>query len=97
MRIRDPGWRQFGSGIRDGKKSEPGSGINNQDPQHCKKHCFQLNVDLYLNLCSYLDVKLETGWGGGTVLALITRMFDQLVDGLLVDVQRTGCRGLHEK
>jgi hypothetical protein len=21
MRIRDPGWRQFGSGIRDGKKS----------------------------------------------------------------------------
>ncbi len=26
MRIRDPGWRQFGSGIRDGKKSHPGSG-----------------------------------------------------------------------
>jgi hypothetical protein len=24
MRIRDPGWRQFGSGIRDGKKSNPG-------------------------------------------------------------------------
>jgi hypothetical protein len=24
MRIRDPGWRQFGSGIRDGKKSDPG-------------------------------------------------------------------------
>ncbi len=23
MRIRDPGWRQFGSGIRDGKKSDP--------------------------------------------------------------------------
>ncbi len=44
-----------------------------------------------------LDVKLETGWSGGAVLALITRMFDQLVDGLLVDVQRTGSRGLHEK
>jgi hypothetical protein len=28
MRIRDPGWRQFGSGIRDGKKSDLGSGIN---------------------------------------------------------------------
>jgi hypothetical protein len=24
MRIRDPGWRQFGSGIRDGNKSDPG-------------------------------------------------------------------------
>jgi hypothetical protein len=34
MRIRDPGWRQFGSGIRDGKKSDPGSGINIPDPQH---------------------------------------------------------------
>jgi hypothetical protein len=30
----DPGWRHFGSGIRDGKKSDPGSGINNPDPQH---------------------------------------------------------------
>ncbi len=34
MRIRDPGWKQFGSGIRDGKKSEPGSEINIPDPQH---------------------------------------------------------------
>jgi hypothetical protein len=33
-RIRDPGWRQFGSGIRDGKKSDPGSAINIPDPQH---------------------------------------------------------------
>jgi hypothetical protein len=40
----DPGWRQFGSGIRDGKKSDPGSGmeksrirgsgINIPDPPH---------------------------------------------------------------
>jgi hypothetical protein len=37
MRIRDPGWRQFGSRIRDGKKSDPGSGINILDPPHCKK------------------------------------------------------------
>jgi hypothetical protein len=36
IRIRDPGWRQFGSGIRDGKKSDPGSGINIPDPQHWK-------------------------------------------------------------
>jgi hypothetical protein len=27
LRIRDPGWRQFGSGIRDGKKSDSGSGM----------------------------------------------------------------------
>jgi hypothetical protein len=34
MRIWDPGRRQFGSGIQDGKKSDPGSGINIPDPQH---------------------------------------------------------------
>ena len=27
MRIRDPGWRQFGSGIWDGDSSDPGSGM----------------------------------------------------------------------
>jgi hypothetical protein len=32
MRIRDPGWKQFGSGIRDGKKSDPGSGIRDKHP-----------------------------------------------------------------
>jgi hypothetical protein len=26
MRILDPGWKKFGSGIRDGKKLDPGSG-----------------------------------------------------------------------
>jgi len=31
----DPGWRKFGSGIRDGKHSDPGSGINIPDSQHC--------------------------------------------------------------
>jgi hypothetical protein len=45
MRIRDPGWKisdpgsgmeNFGSGIRDGKKSDPGSGINIPDPQTWK-------------------------------------------------------------
>jgi hypothetical protein len=34
MRNWDSGWRQFGYGIRDGKKSDPGSGINIPDPQH---------------------------------------------------------------
>jgi hypothetical protein len=38
MRIRDPGWKKFGSGIWDGKNSDPkwkkfGSGINIPDPQ----------------------------------------------------------------
>jgi hypothetical protein len=32
----DPGfgWKKFGSRIRDGKNSDPGSGINILDPQH---------------------------------------------------------------
>jgi hypothetical protein len=34
MRIRDPEWKKFGCGIRDGKNSDPGSGINIPDPQH---------------------------------------------------------------
>jgi hypothetical protein len=28
--------KKFGSGIRDEKKSDPGSGINIPDPQRCK-------------------------------------------------------------
>ncbi len=28
MRIQEPGWEKFGSGIRDGKHSDPGSGIH---------------------------------------------------------------------
>jgi hypothetical protein len=31
----DPGWKKTGSGTRDGKNSDPGSGINIPDPQHC--------------------------------------------------------------
>jgi hypothetical protein len=34
MRIRYPGWKTFGSGIRDGKNSDPEIGINIPDPQH---------------------------------------------------------------
>ncbi len=39
MRIRDPGWKKFGSRmeiirIRDGKNLDPGFGINIPDPQH---------------------------------------------------------------
>jgi hypothetical protein len=30
----DRGWKKIGSGIRDGKKSDPGSGINIPDLQH---------------------------------------------------------------
>jgi hypothetical protein len=33
MRIWDPRWKKFGSGIRDGKKSDPGSEI--RDPGSC--------------------------------------------------------------
>jgi hypothetical protein len=31
----DPGWKKFGSGIRDGKNSDPRSRINIPNPQHC--------------------------------------------------------------
>jgi hypothetical protein len=31
------GMEKFGSGIRDGKNSDPGSGINISDPQHCRQ------------------------------------------------------------
>jgi hypothetical protein len=32
MRIRDPGWRQFGSGIRDPGWTKVGSGIRDKHP-----------------------------------------------------------------
>jgi hypothetical protein len=38
MRVRDLGLKKFGSGIRDGKNSDPVSGINIPDPQHWAKH-----------------------------------------------------------
>jgi hypothetical protein len=34
--IRHPGWKKFGFEIRNGKNSDPGSGINIPDPQHFK-------------------------------------------------------------
>jgi hypothetical protein len=47
MRIRDPGWRQFGSGIRDGKKSDPGSGIYIPDHYTAHTHYVILVILLY--------------------------------------------------
>jgi hypothetical protein len=44
LRIRDPGWKRIGSGIRDGKHSDPGPGINIPDPQHCSYHFFFLGL-----------------------------------------------------
>jgi hypothetical protein len=34
MRFRDPGWKKFGSQVRDGKNLARGSGISIPDPQH---------------------------------------------------------------
>ncbi len=34
------------SGIRDGKKSDPGSGINIPDPQHWKKPIISVSMDI---------------------------------------------------
>ncbi len=36
--IQDQDREKFGSGIRGGKDSDPGSGINISDPQHCCRH-----------------------------------------------------------
>jgi hypothetical protein len=35
MRIRDPGWRQFGFGIKEGKKSDMGSRIRKKTNVIC--------------------------------------------------------------
>jgi hypothetical protein len=49
IRIRDPGWRQFGSRIRDLGWKKVGSGINIPDPPHCyqlkdhSQHCAATN------------------------------------------------------
>ncbi len=40
IRIRDPGWKKVGSGIRDEKMLDPGSGINIPDPQHWSPDSF---------------------------------------------------------
>ena len=42
----DPGSRlkKFGSGIRNEKKLDPGSGINISDPQHCQLPVFQIQI-----------------------------------------------------
>ncbi len=34
MGVRDPGWKEFGSGIHDRKNWDPGPGINIPDAQH---------------------------------------------------------------
>jgi hypothetical protein len=53
MQIGDPGWKKFGSGIRYRKKSDPGSGINIPDPQHCEVH------DKYLE-SKYFSLQVAT-------------------------------------
>jgi hypothetical protein len=51
MRIREPGWKNFESGIRNGKNLDPGwekfgSRINMSDPQHCMKWTLSLLVPI---------------------------------------------------
>jgi len=42
MRIRDPGWRQFGSWIRDGKKSDPDKHPGFATPDLCLENDFSV-------------------------------------------------------
>jgi hypothetical protein len=69
MRIRDPGWRQFGSGIRDGKKSDPGSSsrIRHTGPRAVDPHCFDADPepDPAQNLDMDPDPDPDPGGGGG--------------------------------
>jgi hypothetical protein len=56
MRIRDPGWRQFGSGmetvrIRDGKKSH----LNIGDEREFLHHILHYQPRLVLNVLLYLE------------------------------------------
>jgi hypothetical protein len=62
----DLGWKKFGSGNRDGKKSDAGSGINITDPQHC---CLQyigwakMSTISWRNLCKIIrKVHANPGW-----------------------------------
>jgi hypothetical protein len=70
MRIRDPGWRQFGSGIGDGKKSDPGSAT-------LKKLILKINyqsLGRFDKLTIVLDGNVRgEGWGGGGLAQLSHR------------------------
>ena len=48
----------------------------------------------YRRYLPYLDVELEAGRCGGPMVALVAGVLDQLVDGLLVDVESTWRGGL---
>jgi hypothetical protein len=41
MRIQDPGWKKFGSGM---ENSDQGSGINIPDPQNCLNGTFGIHA-----------------------------------------------------
>jgi hypothetical protein len=73
MRIRDPGWRQFGSGIRDGKKSDPGSGINIPDPQHYRYNLKGIDRPFELRGESRLIRSVITNWMLGKFFYLILK------------------------
>jgi hypothetical protein len=54
----DPGTEMETVRIRDGKKSDPGSGINIPDPQHCifqlfvhQKHASETHLDPHHHIC----------------------------------------------
>jgi hypothetical protein len=82
MRIRDPRWRQFGSGIRDGEKSDPGSGINIPDPPHCANALFCSSTAIcfiYINLDSEFFKRVQSS------LLLNTKISNRLI------LQRTAC------
>jgi hypothetical protein len=61
----DPGWKKFESGIRDGKNSDPGSGINIPDSQYC--FLFYL-CNLLLRTLKYFNSALVSRKSGSRIL-----------------------------
>ncbi len=73
MQIRDPGWKKFGLGIRDGKKSDPGSGINIPDPQYWSSLTF-LVLWKFLGYLSYVGNSKCMVFEPLTVTNIISRL-----------------------
>jgi hypothetical protein len=98
----DPGWRQFGSGIWDGKKSDPGPGINIPDPQHCQR---RILCTLY-GAVDFLIVpsKGMHVWKGGGGVEYVMLLYIGArtkraagVNGLLAQYARTDVRNSHSQ
>jgi hypothetical protein len=75
MRIRDPGWKY-------GKKSDPGSGINIPDPQHC--------LSLICLCLGYINRLIKTEEEGGVTVYEVRHAAVQ--HGVFHEEEFEGCK-----